>query len=60
MRKIRNTLNIELTEHEIDSAFCETRTDMTYQRESLQLAAEFERSDWEAWQSEDHMPKIFP
>jgi hypothetical protein len=40
-----------LTEAEIDAAFAEMANDTDYQRSSVALAREFEKSDWEAFQS---------
>jgi L-lactate utilization protein LutC len=40
-----------LTEAEIDAAFAEMANDADYQRSSVALAGEFEKSDWEAFQS---------
>jgi hypothetical protein len=51
-----------LTESEIDAAFAEMARDPDYQRESIALAHEFEKSDWEAFQSTDthERPKTRP
>lgn len=38
-----------LTEAEIDAAFAQMAHDEDYQRESVVLAREFERSDWKAF-----------
>jgi hypothetical protein len=43
-----------LTEAEIDSAFAQMAHDPDYQRQSLALANEFVKSDWEAFES----PKV--
>ena len=40
-----------LTEAEIDAAFAQMANDDDYQRTSIVLASEFEKSDWEALQS---------
>jgi hypothetical protein len=40
-----------LTEAEIDSAFAQMANDPQYQRNSIALANEFEKSDWEAFES---------
>jgi hypothetical protein len=40
-----------MSESEIDSAFAQMADDPQYQQESNKLAREFERSDWEAFQS---------
>jgi hypothetical protein len=40
-----------LTEAEIDRAFAQMADDPQYQRESVDLAKAFEKSDWEALQS---------
>lgn len=40
-----------LTEAEIDAAFEQMGNDADYQRSSVALAKEFEKSDWEALQS---------
>jgi hypothetical protein len=40
-----------LTESEIDAAFAEMAQDTDYQRNSVALAREFEKSDWEAFAS---------
>jgi hypothetical protein len=40
-----------LTEAEIDAAFAEMAHDSDYQRKSIALAGEFEKSDWEAFKS---------
>lgn len=40
-----------LTEAEIDAAFAQMATDEDYQRGSIALASEFEKSDWEAFRS---------
>jgi len=37
-----------LTEEEIDAAFAQMAHDLDYRRDSVLLAREFERSDWEA------------
>jgi L-lactate utilization protein LutC len=37
-----------LTEAEIDAAFAEMAHDTNYQRNSIALASEFEKSDWDA------------
>jgi len=34
----------------IDAAFAEMATDIEYQKEALQMAEEFSRSDWEAFE----------
>jgi hypothetical protein len=44
-----------LTEAEIDAAFAQMAHDEDYQRNSIALAGEFARSDWEAFQSTPHM-----
>jgi hypothetical protein len=38
-----------LTEAEIDAAFAQMANDEDYQRNSIALASEFEKSDWEAF-----------
>jgi hypothetical protein len=38
-----------LSESEIDAAFAQMAHDMDYQRSSVALAGEFEKSDWEAF-----------
>ncbi len=38
-----------LTEAEIDAAFAQMANDADYQRASIALAGEFEKSDWEAF-----------
>jgi hypothetical protein len=40
-----------LTEAEIDAAFAQMAHDPDYQRESVALASQFEKSDWEAFAS---------
>src|SRR3981081_3631217 len=40
-----------LTEAEIDAAFAQMAHDPDYQRASVALAVEFEKSDWEAFAS---------
>jgi hypothetical protein len=40
-----------LTESEIDAAFAQMAHDPDYQRESVALAREFEKSDWEAFKT---------
>jgi hypothetical protein len=40
-----------LTEAEIDAAFAQMAHDADYQRDSIGLASEFDRSDWEAFES---------
>src|SRR6266478_2180531 len=40
-----------LTEAEIDAAFAQMAHDPDYQRASVALAREFEKSDWEAFES---------
>jgi hypothetical protein len=40
-----------LTEAEIDAAFAQMSTDEDYQRNSIAIASEFEKSDWEALQA---------
>jgi hypothetical protein len=40
-----------LTETEIDAAFAHMASDADYQRGSIALTSEFEKSDWEAFQS---------
>jgi len=40
-----------LTEAEIDAAFAQMANDADYQRTSIALAREFEKSDWEAFQA---------
>jgi hypothetical protein len=40
-----------LTEAEIDAAFAQMAADPDYQRDSVTMAREFEKSDWEAIQS---------
>jgi hypothetical protein len=40
-----------LSEAEIDAAFAEMAKDEDYQRTSIALASEFEKSDWEALRS---------
>jgi hypothetical protein len=40
-----------LTEAEIDAAFAHMAHDADYQRNSVRVASEFEKSDWEAFQS---------
>jgi hypothetical protein len=40
-----------LTEAEIDAAFAQMAHDEDYQRNSITLAGEFARSDWDAFQS---------
>lgn len=40
-----------LTEAEIDAAFAQMANDKDYQRSSIGLAGEFEKSDWEAFES---------
>ena len=48
-----------LTEAEIDSAFAQMADDPQYQRDSIALAREFEKSDWGAFKSTtDEPPKI--
>jgi hypothetical protein len=42
-----------LQEAEVDAAFSEMARDPDYQRSSVALSQEFERSDWEALQSTD-------
>ena len=42
-----------LTESEIDAAFAQMSEDPDYQRDSVAMAREFERSDWEALKSTD-------
>jgi len=53
-----------LTEAEIDQAFAQMANDPDYQRAAVQLANEFETSDWEAFTSagkDDHeRPKARP
>ena len=39
-----------MTEAELDARFAEMADDADYQTEAIALAAEFERSDWEAFQ----------
>jgi hypothetical protein len=39
-----------LSESEIDAAFGQMANDADYQRDSIALATEFEKSDWEALQ----------
>jgi hypothetical protein len=41
-----------LTEAEIDAAFAHMAKDENYQGSAIALAAEFEKSDWEAFQSD--------
>jgi hypothetical protein len=40
-----------LTEAEIDTAFAQMAQDQDYQRESVAIAQEFARSDWEAFEA---------
>jgi len=40
-----------LTEAEVDAAFAQMAHDPDYQRASISLAREFEKSDWEAFES---------
>jgi hypothetical protein len=40
-----------MTEAEIDAAFAQMANDDDYQRSSIALAGEFEKSDWEAFRS---------
>jgi hypothetical protein len=40
-----------LTEAEIDAAFAQMANDTDYQRSSVALSGEFEKSDWEALQT---------
>ena len=40
-----------LTEAEIDAAFAQMAQDPDYQRESVAMTKEFEKSDWEAFES---------
>ena len=40
-----------LSEAEIDAAFAQMANDTDYQRTAIALASEFEKSDWEAFQS---------
>jgi hypothetical protein len=51
-----------LTEAEIDAAFAQMAHDPDYQRESVALASEFEKSDWEAFESGNphEQPKTRP
>ena len=46
-RKVRR-----LTEAEIDAAFAQMAHDTDYQRNSIALASEFAKSDWEAFESD--------
>jgi len=48
-----------LTEAEIDAAFAHMANDADYQRHSIALSSEFEKSDWEALQSgtRDEQPR---
>jgi hypothetical protein len=41
----------QLTEAEIDAAFAQMANDSDYQRSSIALARDFEKSDWESLQS---------
>ena len=41
-----------LTEAEIDAAFAQMAHDTDYQRNSVRLASEFAKSDWEAFESD--------
>lgn len=41
----------QLREQEIDRAFAEMRSDHDYQRDAVDLARSFARSDWEAFRS---------
>lgn len=41
----------QLREQEIDRAFAEMRSDQDYQRDAVDLARSFARSDWEAFRS---------
>jgi hypothetical protein len=43
----------KVTESEIDAAFAGMANDPDYQRDSITLAGEFERSDGEAWRATD-------
>jgi len=43
-----------MTEPELDACFAEMANDADYQADALALAAEFARSDWEAFRSADH------
>ena len=38
-----------MTEAELDACFAEMANDSDYQTDAIALAAEFERSDWEAF-----------
>jgi hypothetical protein len=40
----------EISEADIDAAFAQMANDPAYQRDSVALAKEFEKSDWEAFQ----------
>lgn len=39
----------QLSETQIDAAFSQMANDPDYRRDSLLMAEEFEKSDWEAW-----------
>jgi hypothetical protein len=41
-----------LSEAEIDAAFAQMALDPDYQRSSIEIAEEFEKSDWEAFKSD--------
>jgi hypothetical protein len=40
-----------MTEAEIDAAFAQMASDSDYQREAIALSSDFEKSDWEAFQT---------
>ena len=45
-----------LTEYEIDAAFAQMAQDADYQRASIVMAREFEKSDWEAFHPAGRAP----
>lgn len=54
VQAIKEKLN-NLTESEIDAAFAGMASDPNYQRDSIALAEEFERSDGEAWHATENV-----
>jgi hypothetical protein len=44
-----------MTEAELDACFAEVVNDAEYQADAIALAAEFERSDWEAFRCSEIM-----